>query len=263
LKFLDDDVVRKVLEDCLAERETEGGDRHTEFCRRVYANGLDRYRRRLDAHGFTGMGRVLDVGAGFGQWSLCLAERNGQVDAVELSVDRASLIRDMAVRLDLPNLSIHPEDAAATHFADATFDGLFSYSTVFLTPWRETVREIARVLAPGGLLYLNANGFGWYKFLWQTRHNESPDYDPRASAVEALRNTLAYERNSGHVAGQDVIIEPDQLHQALEAAGFRDIRIGAEGTIVRAGARPGADSFFAGDYGGDTGVYEAMAVRAR
>jgi SAM-dependent methyltransferase len=262
LKFLDDGVVRKALEDCLAEREAAGGDRHTEFCRRVYANGLDRYRRRLDAHGFAGMRRVLDLGAGFGQWSLCLAELNEQVDAVELSNDRATLIGAMAAALDVPNLVVHRENAAATHFTNATFDGLFSYSTVFLTPWRDTIREIARVLAPGGLLYLNANGFGWYRFLWQTRHNESPDYDPRGAVVKTLGNTLAYERNSGYVAGQDVIIEPDQLSQALQAAGFRDIRIGAEGTIFRAGASSQAESFFAGDYGGDTGVYEVVATRA-
>jgi SAM-dependent methyltransferase len=262
LKFFEDGVVREALDDCLAEREAAGGDRHTEFCRRVYANGLDRYRRRLDAHGFIGLDRVLDLGAGFGQWSLCLAERNRHVDAVELSPDRVSLINGLAAELGVENLSVHQENAAATHFADATFDGLFSYSTLFLTPWRETVGEIARVLAPGGLLYLNANGFGWYRFLWQTRHNESPDYDPRSYVVETLRNTLAYDRSSGYEAGQDVIIEPGQLNQALEAAGFRDIRIGPEGTIFRPGAPAGVERFFAGDYGGDTGVYEVMATRA-
>jgi SAM-dependent methyltransferase len=262
LKFLEAAAVRKALDECLAPREARGGDRHTEFCRRVYADGLDRYRRRIEAHGFTGMRRVLDLGSGFGQWSLCLAERNAEVDAVDLSADRVSLVGDLARRLGVDNLAVHRESASATGFADASFDAVFSYSTVFLTPWRETVREIARVLAPGGVVYLNANGFGWYKFLWRTRHNESADYDPRAWVVETLRNTLAYERNNGYVAGQDVIVEPDEMRSELEAAGFAEVEVGAEGTVFRVSPPPLTGSFFAGEYGGDVGVYEVMATRS-
>ena len=46
------------------------------------------------------------------------------------------------------------------------------------------------------------------------------------------------------------------------SARFRDVEVGAEGTVFRASPPPLTGSFFAGEYGGDVGVYEVMATRS-
>ena len=47
---------------------------------------------------------------------------------------------------------------------------------LLLHAWK-SLAELARVLRPGGRIYLSANGVGWYLFLWEEEHNKTADYD--------------------------------------------------------------------------------------
>ena len=90
-------------------------------------------------------------------------------------------------------------------------------------PVGEEVGPVAQVLRDDGILYVNANGLGWYKHLWNTRHNGSPDYDPRLVAAQTLLNTCRYDAGEPPQPGMDVIIEPDDLRARLTDLGLEAI----------------------------------------
>jgi SAM-dependent methyltransferase len=231
------------------------------FLNRVYGCGLEPYRRRLKAHGFSGHQRVLDAGCGFGQWTLALAGLgNREVVAVDHSAERLLFMRRVAACTGQTNVTARRADLCHLPEDIGTFDAAFCYSVLPWTPWRQVIPEFGRVLRPGGLLYVNAQGFGWYKFLWETRHNAAVDYDPRLVAGQALCNTVRYDQGLAPEPGTDVLIEPAALKQALTAAGFVDLRQGDEGTVfLEPPEQEPIQPFFAGQYDGCLGVYEILA----
>lgn len=232
------------------------------FLERIYADGVAKYAARLRAHGFAGRGAVLDAGCGFGQWALALAMLGNDVAAVDTAPDRLIFL-DGVVRA-VPGLSVAVQRGSVTSlpFGDGVFAGVFSYSTLFLVPWREALAELARVLAPGGRLYVNANGIGWYKHLWYTAHNANQDYDPRRAAARVLDNTWRYEAGLDMQQGADILIEPEALSAELERLGFEDLRRGPEGTVFVEPPPPDCPKpFFGAEYLGDLGVYEIVATK--
>jgi len=232
------------------------------FLERVYTDDTNKYAARLKQYGFIGHTRVLDAGCGFGQWSLALAEANGHVTAVDTAGDRLHFLRTLARVLGLANMDIRWARIEALPFGDGRFDAAFCYGVIFLTRWRESLAELTRVLRPGGILYLNANGLGWYKHLWSSEYNKVEGYDPKCRAGKVLHNTWLY--NAGYPAeeGLDVLIEPAGLESALRDLGFRDIRCAAEGMLGREEiSGMTTPPFFQGEYEGETGVYEIIAKR--
>lgn len=96
--------------------------------------------------------RVLDVGCGAGQLALELAQRPQVHEAVgiDLSDDLITLARATAEEQGV-NARFLQADGAEMPFADASFD--LVVSTLSLHHWSqpvEVLREIHRVLAPGG-----------------------------------------------------------------------------------------------------------------
>lgn len=233
------------------------------FAGRNYSKELDVYATRLKQAGFTGHKNILDAGCGFGQWSLAMAGMNEHVEAFDVSATRADFVSAVAQKAGLKNLTATQQYIEKLSYPDASFDAIFCYGVIFLTPWRESLAELIRVLKPGGRLYVNANGFGWYKFLWFTEHNKGPDYDPRRSAANALMNTINYDR-TGKTEGGDIIIDQNELVTRLRENNFTDIETGEEGCLGAtdlAAAR--SKAFFRGEYGGDLGVYEVIATKKK
>lgn len=230
------------------------------FAERVYAQGLAPYAARLRQYGFAGRGAVLDAGCGFGQWALALAGMNDTVEACDISEVRVDFVSELTRRCGVTNLRASRQDLASLPYEDSSFDAVFCYGAVHLTAWRNTVAELARVLKPDGVLYVNANGFGWYKHLWLTRHNGSPDYDPKLVTAQTLLNTCRYDAGEAPQPGVDVIIEPADLRARLTDLGFPAITQDEEGCLGATDReRARRIAFFRGDYGGDLGVYEMIA----
>ena len=100
-------------------------------------------------------------------------------------------------------------------YPDNCFDLVFCYGVIFLTPWRQSLGELSRVLKTGGKLYVNANGLGWYNYLWKEEHNKTTDYDPKAVAAQSFSSTLRYNREGYYEQGTNLIIEPKQIQHEM------------------------------------------------
>jgi len=232
------------------------------FLSRIFSSGLETYIARLQAVGFAGMHQVLDAGCGFGQWSLSLAELNDTVTALDTSPDRITFLNKAASALRFGSLETHVGSIDRTELPAASFDGIFCYGVLFLTPWKQSLAEFSRLLRPGGRLYVNANGLGWYKHLWYNRPNPAKNYDPTEHAAKVLLNTWHYRNSNPIEPGMDILIEPEELHAELEALGFTSIQCDGEGKLrADSSKRTVIQPFFQSDYLGDTGVYEITAIK--
>lgn len=235
-----------------------GNDR--EFFTRVWATDLDRYRRRIQAIGFTGHGRVLDAGCGFGQWTWALAEVNDRIDAIDFDPVRVAVTDRLLSTHPTAVVTAVPASIEALPFDDASFDAVFCYGVVFIPDTRRALLEFARVLRPGGRLYVTANALGWFVRCIVEQPNRSPHYDPRGMAVASLAATLAYQDGGARVADTQLAIPSALMARWLTSAGFGDVRTGAEGTLVEPGQIAG-DALFPGTFDGVECVYDVLATR--
>jgi len=139
--------------------------------------------------------RVLDAGCGAGRMMPVLAEHGCRVEGVDLS---SEMVRRS--RRDHPEHPAQVASIADLPFADASFDGVFSWYSTIHTPQPHlpaAVRELRRVLRPEGLLLV------------------------AFQCGEGVRDVSDAYRRHGH----DVVLhrwnrKADDMAQALEAAGL-------------------------------------------
>lgn len=110
----------------------------------------------LERAGVPIRGRVLDAGCGGGGMPLSLAEEAQSV----VGIDPAERFQDAGVRLGrergLHNLHFALADGMALPFPDRTFDLVLSHAVIeHVADAPLYLRECARVLAPGGFVYLS------------------------------------------------------------------------------------------------------------
>jgi SAM-dependent methyltransferase len=110
----------------------------------------------LERAGVPVRGRVLDAGCGGGGMPLSLAEEATQV----VGIDPAERFQDAGVRLGrergIANLHFALADGMALPFATGAFDLVLSHAVIeHVADAPLYLRECARVLAPGGHVYLS------------------------------------------------------------------------------------------------------------
>jgi SAM-dependent methyltransferase len=110
----------------------------------------------LERAGVKVRGRVLDAGCGGGGMPLSLAEEAAFV----VGIDPADRFRDAGARLarerGVPHLTFALGDGMALPFPDASFDLVLSHAVIeHVADAPLYLRECARVLAPGGHVYLS------------------------------------------------------------------------------------------------------------
>jgi SAM-dependent methyltransferase len=98
--------------------------------------------------------RLLEVGCGMGVDSVQLAQRGFDVTAVDLTENGLRVARDYAARRGV-EIDFRLGNAEDLDFPDESFDVVYSFGVLHHTPDIErSVREVHRVLRPGGTAYV-------------------------------------------------------------------------------------------------------------
>jgi tellurite methyltransferase len=103
--------------------------------------------------------RVLDAGCGTGRNLVYLLKSGGEVFGIDESSDAVAqtqrLVTEVAPHLPLDNFRVEPVERMS--FADAGFDAVLSSAVLHFARneehWRAMVREMWRVLKPGGIFF--------------------------------------------------------------------------------------------------------------
>ena len=108
---------------------------------------------------------------------------------------------------------------------------------------------------------MNANGLGWYLFLWQEKHNKVDDYDPKAIVAKSFSETLVYKRKEIYGPRMSLIIDPQAIIKELEVLGFAKIETSNEGGLFLDQTATVLKSFFKIDYNNYSGICEVVAFK--
>jgi 2-polyprenyl-3-methyl-5-hydroxy-6-metoxy-1,4-benzoquinol methylase len=177
--------------------DNDSGSDHLDERRRALFRGF------LDRWPTQGFGRLLDVGCGSGEFLLQARERGWSVAGVEVST------RGVAVA-QRRGLSVHPDVAAlpGDHFDAVT---LWNVVDFFSHPV-EQLRQIHRVLAPGGLVFVRTPNAAYQMAAW------------RVSRVLVWPPPVARLLTEAYFF-QPIVWAPRTLRQLLLCAGLTDIRL--------------------------------------
>lgn len=100
--------------------------------------------------------RALEIGCGRGVGTQIIFERFGAraVDAFDLDPDMVQRARQRLAAYPPDRLRLFVGDAENIEAEDASYDAVFDFGIIHHVPrWQTAVREVARVLKPGGLFF--------------------------------------------------------------------------------------------------------------
>jgi SAM-dependent methyltransferase len=218
-----------------------------------YANFVCRwplatYEERLRRLGLQGPGRLIDVGCGYGQWSMAAVSLGLEVLAIDRHEGRIDLARRECDRRGLRGVRFMVGDALDLPVDTSSMDVVFCYGVLMFLDQDRALDEFARVLRPGGRLYVCTNGPGW----WLRLALQSDAPSMRAAAVRALIRPRGIPSSMTRWT----------LRRTLRARGWSDVRVDLEGRLAvpSGGARI---SFYPGRFAGLDEVVEAVATRSK
>jgi 2-polyprenyl-3-methyl-5-hydroxy-6-metoxy-1,4-benzoquinol methylase/uncharacterized protein YbaR (Trm112 family) len=135
-------------------------------CGRLYQSAvgrLSRYPIPEIALPPTSGARLLDIGCGWGRWSISAARKGYSVVGIDPSLEAAGAATRVSRQLGVEATFV-VADGRHLPFPDASFDAVFSYGVLqhFSKPdVRRTLAEVARTLRPGGTCVIGMpNSFG-------------------------------------------------------------------------------------------------------
>jgi SAM-dependent methyltransferase len=185
------------------------------------------YRLALEEGGFAAGDRVLDVGSPK-LLSLWIADRlRAEVVATDIEsyfMEEYELLRS-ARRVPAERLRLAVEDGRRLSFDDASFDKVYSLSVLEHIPDSgdgECVRELARVLAPGGRCVLTVPFWPTSRVDWR-----EPDFYWSGASVDDASGRVFYQRRYSEADLHERLVGPSGLRLArLRFVGDRWARRG-------------------------------------
>ena len=162
--------------------------------------------------------RVLDVGTGKGAVLVPAAQRvgaAGRVVGIDLSSAMLAEAERAARAAGLLNIEMRKMDAERLDFADASFDVVTCAFSLFFFPAMDAaLREMHRVLKPGGSIGISLWGAEPFGIGWKVLAEQFSAYD----AVIRMPQRVAYS--------------PETVKPLLAASGFINIQVWSEITDV-------------------------------
>lgn len=163
---------------------------------------------------------ILEIGCGAGLATVALAQRGYQVEAVDRVPEMVDSTRDLAARAGVQErVAVSLADVHELPFPNGAFQAVLAIGVM---PWllalERPVREIARVLAPGGYLIVNAdNRWGFQRLL-------DPQLNPLLTPLKtAIRGVLIrLQLREARVRAQ--VISNRKFDRALSVAGLEKLR---------------------------------------
>lgn len=151
-------------------------DRIHDACATQYGYDIDktlsaRLKRELALECLHPEHRVLDVGCANGLFMVALAPHCASITGIDINDRMLELAQDALQKSGADNYRLFKQSASSLDFPDASFDVVCSFSTLLLVPdTLGALRQIARVLKPGGAAVLDITGrynlsrlyWGWY-----------------------------------------------------------------------------------------------------
>ena len=117
-----------------------------DFYWRVWEKDISIYVNRLRLIEFENMEKVLDAGSGMGQWTVSLSLINKYVCSIEINENRVNVIKNITKLLDINNVEILNQSIEDIEYPDKSFDGIFCYSVLYLSDFKKSLNEFARLL---------------------------------------------------------------------------------------------------------------------
>jgi ubiquinone/menaquinone biosynthesis C-methylase UbiE len=157
---------------------------------------------------------VLDVASGTGEPAISIATQlngTGHVIASDISSEPLNVGQDRAQQRGLTNIRFEHADVHQLPFSDGDFDRVTSrLGLMFFSDLSKALREIHRVLKPGGRLTAVAWG-----------PMEQPYFQTTVGTVLRLIRGITIPPSA---AALFKFAEPRTIKQALDEAGFHDVR---------------------------------------
>lgn len=125
---------------------------------------LEGYKSRLRYLGMVGHEQVLDFGCGFGQWSLALADLNSNVIGVDKAERRITLAQSLSMQTRISGEATFGHSLSEFNLRSGQLDAIFCYSVFMFVPGNQFMAEFARLLRPGGKLYVMVDLPGWHLY---------------------------------------------------------------------------------------------------
>lgn len=192
-----------------------------DFVEAELGRSLNYYRTRIKGIGFSGLGNVLDVACGMGQWTIALALENNAVTGIDFSSMRLMVASHMANKMSIDNIKFGWADMHKLPFESNTFDGIFCYGALMFGNIPGVLKEFARVLKPKGRLFANINGYGWYIHLLLDR--ALPDKNIRLMINTLMMIARLFTGRKGNIP-----VSRRRYRMWLKSAGFGEIYLGPD-----------------------------------